>query len=118
MKTGFVVSLAAALALMMSVPTGGAEAVGIGKQCGRLSRHSVRRRAVLPEKAGAMQRHRYVRHLHQGSEDLQQDFPSGLRLRRQDLRQRLRAPNGHGFQAKRREMRLLGTIRQADAHAG
>ena len=34
MKAGFVVSLAAALALMIFVPTGGAEAVGIGKQCG------------------------------------------------------------------------------------
>jgi hypothetical protein len=34
MKSGFVVSLAAALALTIFVPAGGAEAVGIGKQCG------------------------------------------------------------------------------------
>jgi hypothetical protein len=34
MKSGFFVSLIAALALMMAVPTGGAGAVGLGKQCG------------------------------------------------------------------------------------
>jgi Kazal-type serine protease inhibitor domain len=34
MKSGFVVSLAAALALMIFLPTGGAKAVGLGKQCG------------------------------------------------------------------------------------
>ena len=33
MKTGHIVSLLAALALMISVPTG-ADAVGLGKQCG------------------------------------------------------------------------------------
>jgi hypothetical protein len=33
MKTGHIVSLFAALALMISVPTG-ADAVGLGKQCG------------------------------------------------------------------------------------
>jgi len=35
MKTGLFVSLAAALALMISIPTG-AEAVGLGKQCGTI----------------------------------------------------------------------------------
>jgi hypothetical protein len=34
MKAGFSVSLAAALALLIFVPTGGAEAAGPGKQCG------------------------------------------------------------------------------------
>jgi hypothetical protein len=34
MKSGFVVSLAAALALMIFLPTGGAGAVGVGKHCG------------------------------------------------------------------------------------
>jgi hypothetical protein len=35
MKTGLFVSRAAALALMISIPTG-AEAVGLGKQCGTI----------------------------------------------------------------------------------
>jgi hypothetical protein len=77
MKTGHFVSLLAALALMISVPS---DAVGLGKQCGGFP--------AIQCDAGLFD-HRHVRHLRQGPEILSADLPPGLRLRRQDLWQRL-----------------------------
>ena len=86
MKTGHIVSLFAALALMISVPTG-ADAVGLGKQCGGFPGTQCDAGLFCQKKPGSCFDHRHVRHLRQGSEILPANLPTGLRLRSQDLQQ-------------------------------
>ena len=86
MRTGLFVSIAAALALMISIPSG-AQAAKPGKQCGGIAGIQCDAGQFCQFKPGHVRAFRPVRHLHAGAEILHQDLPPGLRLRRQDLRQ-------------------------------
>ena len=84
MKTRLFVSLAAALAMTLSIPTS-VDAVGLGKQCGGFPGIACDPGLLLSEKTRAVQHHRHVRHLRKGAKILHTHLQAGLRLRRQDL---------------------------------
>jgi hypothetical protein len=86
MKSGLFVSLFAALALMIAVPTS-ADAVGLGKQCGGFPGIQCDAGLFCQKKPGQMVDYRHIRYLRQGPEILHADLPPGLRLRSQDLQQ-------------------------------
>ena len=100
-KSSIAISFAAALALLISLPTG-ADAVGVGKTCDGFVVHPQECNAGLfcQRKPGQC----FLADLSGTCARMPQILPAdhrtearGLRLRRQDLRQRLHAPAGGGF---------------------
>jgi hypothetical protein len=86
MKTRLVVLLAAALALMIFVPTG-ANAVGVGKMCGGIGGIQCDAGQLCQKESRGMQHPRHVRHLRENSAVLSKAYSAGLRLRWQDVQQ-------------------------------
>ena len=85
MKARLFISLAAVLAMTLSIPTG-VHAVGLGKQCGGFPGTPCDP-GLFCQKTRTVQYYRHVRHLRQSSAVLYAHLQAGLRLRRQDLRQ-------------------------------
>jgi hypothetical protein len=69
---------------------------------------------VVRAASGPMHRRGHFRHVRARSGDLQQGLHSGLRVRRQDLRQRLRAACGQGAKSARWRLLVTGPHFAAD----
>ncbi len=96
MRTRLFVS--SALALMILVPAG-AGAVGVGKQCGGFPGIQCNSGLFCQHPTGACFIFDIAGTCARVPPVLPPDLSAGLRLQRQDLSQRLRAPGGHGLQS-------------------
>jgi hypothetical protein len=78
-------------------------------------RHPMRLRAMVRVPSGTVQGRRCRGEMHQSSNDLQQDLQAGLRLRQQNLWQRLRSSGGKGAKESQRQVQISAKAKRASS---